>query len=84
MERWVPLTQYAIEEGISISTLRRKIKSNTISFRLDAGRYLIKSETEKTEAVNSKPITTQVFASASSDAPRVSQPRIAPVVDITT
>ena len=82
MERWVPLTQYAIEEGISISTLRRKIKSNAISFRLDGGRYLIKSEGQGRPVVAApaerpKP----VFATVSSDAPRPVAPRPAMSVD---
>lgn len=46
MDRWIPLTQYAMEEGVSISTLRRKIKSNAIEYRLDDGRYLIRSNSE--------------------------------------
>ena len=41
---WLPLTDYAIRSGISISTLRRKIKTNTISFKMEDGRYLIRSD----------------------------------------
>lgn len=53
MDRWIPLTQYALEEGVSISTLRRKIKANSIEFRLDNGRYLIRShQTESRPSVN--------------------------------
>lgn len=66
MDRWIPLTQYAMEEGVSISTLRRKIKSNTIEFKLDNGRYLIKSE----DAEPKSPVTsaaTEVFQKNSSD-----------------
>ncbi len=42
-EKWLPLTQFAIREGVSVSTLRRKIKSNKVTFRLEEGRYLILS-----------------------------------------
>lgn len=38
---WLPLTEYALKSGMSISTLRRKIKANSIRFKLEDGRYLI-------------------------------------------
>lgn len=38
---WLPLTEYSVRSGISTSTIRRKIKSNTIRYRLENGRYLI-------------------------------------------
>ena len=41
-ETWLPLTEYALRSGMSISTLRRKIKSDAIQYRLEEGRYLIK------------------------------------------
>lgn len=41
---WLPLTEYALRSGMSISTLRRKIKSNTIEFKMEEGRYLIRSD----------------------------------------
>lgn len=43
-EQWLPIAQYAIENNISTSTIRRKIKSNSIEFKLESGRYLIKSD----------------------------------------
>jgi hypothetical protein len=42
--RWLPLTEYALRSGISISTLRRKIKSNTIEYKMEEGRYLIRCD----------------------------------------
>ena len=42
-EKWLPITHYAAENRISISTIRRKIKSNSIEFKLVSGRYLIKA-----------------------------------------
>lgn len=38
---WLPLTEYAVRSGISTSTIRRKIKSHSIRFRVDKGKYLI-------------------------------------------
>lgn len=43
-QTWLPLTEYALRSGISISTLRRKIKSNGIDFRMEEGRYLIRAD----------------------------------------
>lgn len=39
---WLPITEYALRSGVSISTLRRKIKSNAIEYRMEDGRYLIR------------------------------------------
>lgn len=38
---WLPLTEYSVRSGVSLSTIRRKIKSNSIPHRLEKGRYLI-------------------------------------------
>ena len=38
---WIPLLDYALKKGISLSTLRRHIKAHKIQFRLENGRYLI-------------------------------------------
>lgn len=38
---WVPLIEYSIKSGLSLSTIRRKIKSKSIQYRLDKGKYLI-------------------------------------------
>lgn len=58
---WLSLTEYALKNGVSISTLRRKIKSNSIVYKMEDGRYLIKSE-----AVAKAP-TQPVFTQNSSD-----------------
>jgi hypothetical protein len=44
---WLPLTEYAHRSGMSISTLRRKIKANAIDYKMDEGRYLIKWDEEE-------------------------------------
>ncbi|MCX7979246.1 MAG: hypothetical protein N2578_09610 [Bdellovibrionaceae bacterium] len=41
MQSWLPLTEYAAKHGISISTLRRRIKSSDIQFKFSGGKYLI-------------------------------------------
>ena len=45
-EQWLPLAEYAIRTGISISTIRRRIKANAIGFKLDDGKYLISMDAE--------------------------------------
>jgi hypothetical protein len=42
-ESWLPIAEYAMRTGISISTLRRKIKADAISYRMEEGRYLLRS-----------------------------------------
>lgn len=39
--QWLPLIEYSIRSGVSLSTIRRKIKSNTIPFKFEKGKYLI-------------------------------------------
>ena len=38
---WLPLVEYSVRSGLSLSTIRRKIKSNSLPYRLETGRYLI-------------------------------------------
>ena len=40
---WIPLMEYAMQYGVSLSTLRRHIKANKIPFKVDQGRYLIQA-----------------------------------------
>ncbi|MCO5142417.1 MAG: hypothetical protein M9962_04935 [Oligoflexia bacterium] len=49
---WLPLTEYALRSGISISTLRRKIKSNTIDYKMEEGRYLVRFESDEKPKVH--------------------------------
>jgi hypothetical protein len=41
---WLSLMEYATQNGVSLSTLRRQIKSDKLRHRLEAGRYLVWSE----------------------------------------
>ena len=38
---WFPLMEYAIKRGVSLSTLRRHIKSNKIRYRVEGGKYIL-------------------------------------------
>lgn len=39
--QWLPLIEYSMKSGVSLSTIRRKIKANSIPFKLEKGKYLI-------------------------------------------
>ena len=41
---WLPLAEYSMKHQVSISTLRRRIKSDEVKFRFDDGKYLILDE----------------------------------------
>lgn len=43
-DSWLPLAEYSIKHQISISTLRRRIKSDELDYRLDDGKYFILDE----------------------------------------
>ena len=38
---WIPLIEYALKKGVSLSTLRRHIKAGKIPFKVEDGRYLL-------------------------------------------
>ncbi len=44
---WLPITEFAQRRGVSISTLRRKIKSNELDYKMEEGRYLIRCDIEE-------------------------------------
>lgn len=39
--KWIPIMDYAMKNNVSVSTLRRYIKANRISFKVEDGRYLL-------------------------------------------
>lgn len=41
---WVPILDYAVKNGMSLSTLRRYIKANKLQYRMENGRYLLWEE----------------------------------------
>mgnify|MGYP000968317052 CR=1 FL=1 len=62
--QWIPLLQYSAKYGVSLSTLRRRIKTNTIPFKLDQGKYfLLDSAPAESEA------KTNYIAQATAPAP---------------
>ncbi len=48
MDTWLPLTEYSTKYKVSISTLRRRIKTDEIKFRFDDGKYFIIDESVST------------------------------------
>jgi hypothetical protein len=42
--QWLLLTDYAVKYRVSVSTLRRRIKANSIRHRFDDGRYFLFDE----------------------------------------
>ena len=52
-EAWLPIVEYSLKSGLSLSTIRRKIKTNSIPFRLEKGKYFIlHSEKSNTSTIN--------------------------------
>jgi hypothetical protein len=43
-EQWLPITEYSIKHKVSVSTLRRKIKTNEIKYSFEDGKYLLLDE----------------------------------------
>lgn len=41
MNSWLPLNDYANRYKLSVSTVRRRIKSQKVQFKLDDGKYFI-------------------------------------------
>lgn len=48
--QWIPLMDYAIRNGVSLSTLRRHIKANKIEFQVQNGRYFLLDSGEAAQA----------------------------------
>jgi replication initiation and membrane attachment protein DnaB len=44
MDEFLSLTDYASKYKISITTLRRKIKSNLIPYKMEKGKYLLRDQ----------------------------------------
>lgn len=50
MELWLSVVDYAVMKKVSVSTLRRRIKSKSIEAKIDNGKYLIRISPE--ESIN--------------------------------
>ena len=46
-DSWLPLAEYSIKKNVSISTLRRRIKSGEVKFRFDDGKYFLFDENQQ-------------------------------------
>ncbi len=38
---WIPLMDFALKKGVSLSTLRRHIKAKKLTYKIEDGRYLL-------------------------------------------
>ncbi|MES2768448.1 MAG: hypothetical protein V4596_04815 [Bdellovibrionota bacterium] len=66
-ENWLPLIEYSNKHQISISTLRRRIKDNSILFKLEDGKYFIVDDSVEKATRGRKPIVMpNQFAQSSS------------------
>ena len=50
---WIDITEYAAKYRVSQSTLRRRIRGNSIAYRMDRGKYLL---LDTPEALNKAPL----------------------------
>lgn len=48
MDSWLALNEYANKYQVSISTLRRRIKSNKIKYKLAEGKYFLQEDGDET------------------------------------
>ena len=55
LENWLPLNDYANRYKLSVSTVRRRIKSKKVNFKLEDGKYLILDDVND----QAEPVTTQ-------------------------
>jgi hypothetical protein len=53
MGAWLPLMDYSMRKGVSLSTLRRHIKAGKVQFKVEDGRYLLLDETAEQEPAQS-------------------------------
>lgn len=58
-QNWLPLIEYSNKHQISISTLRRRIKDNSILYKLEDGKYFIVDDSVEKATRGRKPILIQ-------------------------
>lgn len=58
-QNWLPLIEYSNKHQISISTLRRRIKDNSILYKLEDGKYFIVDDSVEKATRGRKPIMIQ-------------------------
>lgn len=57
MDLWLSVIDYAVVKKVSVSTLRRRIKSNTLECKFENGRYLIRVQQNEMHEQNNDEIT---------------------------
>jgi predicted site-specific integrase-resolvase len=67
---WIPLMDYAMKNGVSLSTLRRYIKAGKIAYKSEHGKYFIFSTTEAPRTAEAE------WMRASTDAKPALEPRV--------
>lgn len=71
---WLPLVEYSIKSGLSLSTIRRKIKSNALPFRLEKGKYFILFAESQTTRVVQAPLAMAAPIPMAAPTPRIPAP----------
>jgi hypothetical protein len=66
-QNWLPLIEYSNKHQISISTLRRRIKDNSILFKLEDGKYFIIDDSVEKATRGRKPISIPNYSAENSD-----------------
>jgi hypothetical protein len=59
MDVWIDITEYATKYGVSASTLRRRIRGNSINFKMEKGKYLLQ---DTAQALSAAPLFSRVRA----------------------
>lgn len=62
VENWLALNEYANKYQVSISTLRRRIKSNKIKYKLDDGKYFLEDDMDAAGVSIDMPMSNQASA----------------------
>jgi archaellum component FlaC len=44
MSSWLPITEYAVKNRVSVSTIRRRIKNHELQHKLEGGKYFVLDE----------------------------------------
>lgn len=53
MGSWLPITEYAVKNRVSVSTIRRKIKNKELKHKLDGGKYFVLDEDQSVDTCTS-------------------------------
>ena len=54
MSNWLPITEYSIRNGLSVSTIRRKIKNKSLEHKIENGKYFIMDDNADNEEDDNK------------------------------